>query len=764
MSPKEAPKSARDRVAHLRQVLERANHDYYVNHAPSLSDPEFDRLLSELAELEKQHPDLDDPDSPTRRVGGEAIEGFRTITHAMPMLSVDNTYSEEEVRAWFERCAEALGLSEGEGKRAGGKAGSKAGPSLFQGEAKAPTLNLYLDPKIDGLAISLRYEEGKLAHAATRGDGTKGDDVSHAARVVRSIPLTLKGRSVPRVLEVRGEVYLPLDQFARINQEREAAGEELYMNPRNAAGGTLKNLDPKVIASRRLGFFAHGRGEVVGGKDDAESHSEFLAQLKAFSFPVNSHGKACSTIDEALRAIEKFEKDRHGLNYATDGMVLRVDEFALQRKLGFTSKSPRWAIAYKFPAERKTTVLTHVEHQVGKTGKITPRATMEPVILAGTTVKHATLHNYGRVRSAPLNPDEPGGESTDIRLGDTVYVEKAGEVIPQVVGVVMEKRPKGAKTIEAPERCPECEGPIEIEYPKGIEEPTPQDESSRRCVNPECPAQIREKLVWFAGRRQMDIEGLGEKTIDLIRESGTIPLNSFGDIFRLARHREKLLALDRMGEKKVDTLLAGIEEAKSRGLAKLLSGLGMRHVGESTSKALAKRYKDLDELLEADVRDLMPTTKLSKKQAEELGIPAEPPGGQETTLGIDTAPVVHAYLHSKVARHLFEDLRSEGIDLSSKEAVHTRGGGSRKEAEAFAAKTMVVTGTLEKFGRDELTEVLESLGAKASGSVSSKTHVLIAGEAAGSKLSKARELGVEVWDEARLLKELAKAGVETKGG
>jgi DNA ligase (NAD+) len=778
-----------DRVAHLRATLARANHDYYVLHTPTMSDPEFDRLLAELADLEKLHPELDDPDSPTHRVGGEPIDGFKTINHAVPMLSIDNTYSEEEVRAWYTRCLSSLRLSSAPSPSPLGDV-----PSLRGGEGLPP---LFLDPKIDGLAISLRYENARLVHAVTRGDGSKGDDVTHAARVIHSIPLTLSnspssqegagGRffQPPHILEVRGEVYLPLTQFARINEEREAAGEELFMNPRNAAAGTLKNLDPKLIASRRLGFFAHGKGEFSESSPKGEvsrsaategatpaSHSSFLTLLKHFNFPVNPHGLLCSTIDQALAAINAFNKTRHSLNYATDGMVLRIDSFDQQRRLGLTSKSPRWAIAYKFPAERKTTTLLNVEHQVGKTGKITPRATMEPVVLAGTTVQHATLHNYGRVLKAPTNPDAPTEATTDIRLGDTVYVEKAGEIIPQVVGVVLEKRPRGAKKITPPPTCPVCKGPVEAEYPKGIDDPQPEDESARRCVNPECPAQIREKLIWFAGRKQMDIDGLGEKTIDQIRESGSIPLNSFADVFKLKDHREKLLAIDRMGEKKVDNLLAGIEAAKSRGLAKVLAGLGIRHVGESTSKLLARRYKDLDALLAADIRDLMPTTKLTKKQAEALGIPAEPPGGQETTLGLDTAPLVHAYLHSKAAQHTFNDLRAAGVSFDSNLSQSAGRGarvfeGGEGPASApvpsiFANKTIVLTGTLEHYERDPLKELLESLGAKTSGSVSSKTHLVITGDAAGSKLSKARELSIEVWDEARLLEELAKLGVHPK--
>ncbi len=722
------------RIAELRNLLERANRAYYVDASPVMSDAEFDRLLAELTELEKAHPDLDDPDSPTKRVGGEPIDGFTTITHARPMLSIDNTYTEGDVREWYARVLKGLGLAEG---------------GLFAGG----TVACVCDPKIDGLAVSLRYERGRLKHAVTRGDGVKGDDVSHAARVIRALPLVLGARA-PEVLEVRGEVYLPLDQFARINAEREEAGEELFMNPRNAAAGTLKNLDPTLIASRRLGFIAHGRGEASEGF--ASGYWEFLSRLREMGFPTSPHALQAAGVEEILKAIHGFEAGRHGLNYATDGMVVRVDSFAQQEQLGLTSKSPRWVIAFKYPAERTTTRLLRVEPQVGKTGKITPRAVMEPVVLAGTTVQHATLHNYGRVLKSPLNPDAPGGETTDIRIGDTVYVEKAGEIIPQVVGVVIAKRPENAARVVAPAACPVCASVVEVEPPEAEAEPTL--ETARRCINPECPAQIREKLVWFAGRKQMDIDGLGEKTVDQIIASGTIPLRTFADIFRLKDHRAALLSLERMGEKKVDNLLAGIEDAKSRGLAKVLSGMGIRHVGDTTSKLLARRYESLDALMAASVRDLMPNAKLSKDEAARLGVATEAPGGQETSLGKDTAGIVHAYLHSPAAKKTFAELGAAGVDLKSKDYRPPTTAGAAKGP--FAGKTIVLTGTLTGYEREDLKALLEGLGAKVSGSVSSKTNLLVAGESAGSKLDKARELGVEVWDEAKLIDALREAGVD----
>lgn len=717
-----------DRVRELRALLNQANRAYYVDAAPIMSDPEFDRLLAELSALEQAHPELDDPDSPTHRVGGEPIEGFATVKHAVPMLSIDNSYSEADVREWVDRCVRSLG---GEGT------------SLF-GEPRTG-VTFMCDPKIDGVALSIRYERGKLVHALTRGDGTSGDDVTHAARAMRSIPLVLAG-DAPRVLEVRGEVYMPLAEFEKLNKAQEEAGEELFLNPRNTTAGTLKNKDPKLVASRGLRFCAHGKGEVTNLTAFAASHQDFLARIKTLGVPVNPDTVAGSSADEILAAIKSFDSRRHSLSYATDGMVVRVNRFDQQTELGLTSKSPRWAIAFKYPAERKTTTLLDVLHQVGKTGKITPRAVMEPVLLAGTVVKHATLHNYGRILDAATEVDS---KRTDVRIGDTVYVEKAGEIIPQVVGVLVASRPADARKIVAPDRCPECDGPVEPEPPEAVDDP--KLETARRCVNPECPAQVQEKLIWFAGRRQMDIEGLGEKTVELIRGSASIPLNSFADVFRLHQHRDALRELDGMGDKKVDTLLAGIDECKSRGMARLLAGMGIRYVGETTSKLLARSFRSISELMDAPVGALMPRA-LNKAEATKLGYAATASDRPETGLGKDTAPIVHAYLHSTAARHTFAELQELGVDLSS----HDFRNPGEAAGGAWSGKTVVLTGTLEHYERAALQELLESMGAKVSGSVSSKTTLVVAGPGAGSKLDKARELGIEVWDEARLLKELAK--------
>lgn len=699
--------SERKRILELRELLARANRAYFADNRPFMTDREFDERLAELASLEASHPELDDPNSPTRRVGGEPLDRFRTEPHAVPMMSIDNTYSEEEVRAWVRRVEKQLAT----------------GDSLFDG---AP-IRFVADPKIDGVAVSARYESGQLVRVLTRGNGREGDDITANARTIHALPMVLAGQPPP-VLEVRGEVYLPNDEFERINREREEQDLEPYMNPRNTAAGALKQLDPREVARRRLGFVAHGRGEIV--PDDAlASYSALLEALPRMGVPVNEWAR-CDGADEILARIRDFDATREGLPYAVDGMVVRVDDFAQQRALGATSKSPRWCIAYKYPAERKQTKLLRVEFQVGKTGRITPRAVMEPVLIAGTTVQHASLHNFGLIAER------------DLREGDTVVVEKAGEIIPQVIEPVLAARPKGARRISAPESCPICDGPVEVEHDADGRE------TGRRCTNPECPAQIREKLIWFVGRGQMDIEGLGEKTILQILDESDIPLRSFADIFRLAEHRDALLKLERMGEKKLENMLAGIDAAKDRGLARVLASLGVRHLGEATARQLARKYRDLESLLDASEAELRPKT-LTKRERSELGVPDD---ALETGLGKDTAPVVHTYLHSDAAKKTFADLRAAGVSFDSRDFA---GDAPPPPASSpFAGRTIVLTGSLERFERRELTERLTRLGARVTGSVSRNTDLVIAGEAAGSKLEKAQELGIEIWDEARLLESL----------
>lgn len=702
--------SDRERILELRDLLAKANRAYYADNKPFMTDREFDERLEELARLEQEHPELDDPNSPTRRVGGEPLDRFRTVPHAVPMLSIDNTYSEEEVRAWVRRIEKQLSGSDGEG--------------LFD----SSQLRFVADPKIDGVAVSVRYEDGRLIRVLTRGNGREGDDITENARTIHALPMVLAGKPPP-VIEVRGEVYLPIEEFERVNREREAQDLEPFMNPRNTAAGALKQLDPRQVAKRRLGFIAHGRGE-LDPADAYQSYSELLYALPQMGVPVSEAWTVCASADEILERIHEFDTQRKDFSYAIDGMVVRVDSFEQQSALGATSKSPRWCFAYKYAAERKQTKLLRVEFQVGKTGKITPRAVMEPVLIAGTTVQHASLHNFGLIAER------------DLREGDSVVVEKAGEIIPQVIEPVLEQRPKSAKRIKPPTQCPICNGPIEIEHDGD------DRETARRCTNPECPAQIREKLIWFAGRGQMDIEGLGEKTIDQILSESDIPLASFADIFRLHEHREALLKLDRMGEKKLQNMLDGIDAAKDRGLARLLGSLGIRHLGEATARLLARKYQNLSALLDASEIELRPKS-LTKREREEHNVPED---ALETGLGKDTAPVVHAYLHSDAAKKTFRELEKAGVSFESRDYVGERT--SCSENSPFAGKTIVLTGTLESFERRELTEKLERLGAKVTGSVSKNTDIVVAGENAGSKLARAEELGKEVWDEARLINAL----------
>jgi DNA ligase (NAD+) len=728
-------KDAKQRIQSLRDELARANRAYYIDAKPFMTDREFDEKLDELASLETQFPEFDDPNSPTKRVGEEASGRFPTVRHAVPMLSIDNTYSEEEVRAWVQRVAKHLGATMP--KRAHAESLFKASED---GATSDATFRFVCDPKIDGVALSLRYEKGSLVRAVTRGDGEKGDDITPNARAIRAIPLTLEGHP-PDVLEVRGEAYIPNDEFERINEEREAEDLEPFMNPRNSCAGTLKQLDPNVVAKRRLGFVAHGVGQ-VSEDGSYENYTEFLLAIREMGVPIAGDARAIDHVDEVLAWIKTFDTKRAKLPYAVDGVVIKVDSFAQQRELGTTAKSPRWCIAFKYPAERKTTTLNDVQFQVGKTGKITPRAMLEPVLIAGTIVQHASLHNFGLLAER------------DLRIGDTVVVEKAGEIIPQVLAPVLEQRPKNAKKVKPPEECPVCAGTVEIETEDGVRE------TARRCVNPECPAQIREKLIHFAGRRQMDIDGLGEKTIDQIRETtgpDAIPLNSFADVFRLDKHRDALLALDRMGEKKVDNLMSAIEDAKSRGMARVLAGLGIRHVGETTAKQLARIFPDVDALLAASVHELAPKAIKKKDDAEALGFARDPKDRPETGLGSLTAQVVHDYLHSAQARKTFDALRKEGVDLTSKDYKAPEERAALAADSPFSGKTIVLTGGLENFERKELSDLLESLGAKVTGSVSKKTDLVIAGECAGSKLDKANELGIEVWDESALLKALPRS-------
>jgi len=673
------------RTRELRELLEQANRAYYVDAQPIMSDRDYDQLLRELDDLETAYPDLHDPNSPTQRVGGEPIAGFTTVAHSIPMQSIDNTYSIDDLRTWHERVIKGLGTS-------------KKQTDLF---GDRENINLICDPKIDGVAISLRYEKGNLVQAVTRGDGSRGDDVTSNIRTIRAIPLRFTGKILPDVLEIRGEVFMPNSEFQRINKEREAESQPLFANARNATAGTLKSLDPKISAQRRLSFIAHGRG-VIEGLPKVQSHSQFLDHIKTRGIPISPMVRCCDSLDDVIETIESFAGKRNELDYGVDGMVVRVDQFDQQEQLGSTSKAPRWCIAFKYPAEQKVTRLLSVDWQVGKGGTLTPRATMEPVFIAGSTVRHATLHNIDEI------------QRKDIRLNDHVLVEKAGEIIPQVVRVITEKRTGKENAIHAPRSCPACEGVVEKEGPKLY------------CVNPECPAQFREKLKWFVGRGQMDIDGLGEKLVDQLIDANLI--THFADLFTLHTRQHELIELERLGKKSVENLLQGIEQAKSRGLSRVLAGLGIRHIGSTAAKTLARHFPDADALLQANLDQLIALH----------------------DFGEITGKTLHDYLQSEQGQDVFHQLETVGVNLQS----DLFGQAAASTDSPVAGKTIVLTGTLGSFDRKELSERLETMGARITNTVTSKTDLVIAGENPGSKLAKARQFKIPIWDEAKLRSQL----------
>jgi DNA ligase (NAD+) len=723
-----------DRIEHLRREIERHNRLYYVDARPEISDYDYDQLFKELQQLEAKHPDQATPTSPTQRVGGEPIEGFETVTHARPMLSIDNTYDQGELKNWVQRVHRGLGTG--------------AGQVAFT-----------CDPKIDGVAVSLRYENGQLVRGVTRGDGRQGDDITQNVRTIRAIPLTLADDGhLPEVLEVRGEIFMPDAELQRLNAQRREAKQEPFANPRNATAGTLKQLDPRIVAQRRLHFAAHGRGEI--SPERLETHMGFLKALNTWGIPTNKHTEHAHSFDEIWAFIERFETLRSELAYETDGVVVRVDRYDLQERLGYTSKSPRWCIAYKYAAEQATTRVTSIEWQVGKTGRITPRATMEPVFVAGTTVQHASLHNPGELARK------------DVRIGDTVVIEKAGEIIPQVVRVMKEHRPKGAKRIHPPAQCPECGGDVEIEYnpahvPADLEAQgeglfdgsgqvrqylassrkaaslPAEAETGRACVNPECPAQVRERIIWFAGREQMDIQGLGEKMVHALADAGL--LSALGDVYRLKDNRHALLQMEGMGQKKVQNLVDAIEQSKGRGLSRVLSGLGIHHVGGRAAQMLAGYFGSIDAMQQATLAEIdvaVSTIEPERKREEQ-----KKKGYQYSV----TARSVYDFLRSEVGKRIIRDLKRLGVDMSEAQT------GSPEGESPVTGKTIVLTGTLSHYERGDLKDKLEHLGAKVTSSVSSKTDLLIAGDSAGSKLDKAQQLGVEVWDERQLLRALGEA-------
>ena len=667
--------TAAKRMERLREQIRRHDHAYYVLGQPKISDRRYDELFANLRKLENEHPDLVTRDSPTQRVGEKPIAGFVHVTHAIPMLSVDNTYDEQQLRDFDQRVARGLGES---------------------------VYRYVVDPKIDGVAVALIYEDGVLTHAVTRGDGTTGDDITQNARTIKSIPLRLMGEDVPAIVEVRGEVVWPVAEFQRFNEIREKAGEATFANPRNATTGSLKQLDSKKLVGRGLQFVAHGFGRIEPLPADRDA--ELFERFASWGVPVSPHRRVYDSIDEIAAALAEWDELRKTLPYETDGLVIKVDSFAQRGTLGTTSRHPRWCIAYKFAAQQAESVLLSVDFQVGKLGTITPRAVMEPMQLSGTTVRHASLHNFDQV------------ERLDIRIGDTVIVEKAGEIIPQVVKVVIDKRPKNAKAIRRPTKCPVCKGDVE------------QDEGGvyLRCINPTCPAQLKERLIHFAARNQMDIEGAGEVLMVTLVDGGFV--RDYADLYHLHERRDELVKLDRQGEKSIDNLLDGIEQSKKRPLARLLAGLNIRHVGASTAECLADHFGSMEKLQAASEEEL----------TDVEGV------------GLEVATAIVHFFTSAAGGKVVTRLNEAGVNMEQPK---------RKTAadSPLAGKTVVVTGTLESMGRKEVQELIKRLGGKVSSKVSKKTDFVVYGDSPGSKLDKARQLGVETLDEKAFL-ELIRRG------
>ena len=662
----------RKRLERLRQEIRRHDHLYYVLNAPEIGDREYDALFAELLRLEAAHPELVTADSPTQRVSGRPLDEFATVRHAVPMLSMDNTYSAEELQAFDERVRKQLDRAD---------------------------YDYVVELKIDGLAISLRYEEGMLVAGATRGDGEVGDDVTANIRTIKSIPLSLlNGDDVPRVLEVRGEVYMPTRSFVELNRMRAEAGEPAFANPRNAAAGSLKLLDARVTATRNLAFFAYAVGEV--SQPLAADHYHTLQRFRTLGLPVNPHIRRAKDIDEVIEVCRSWSEKRFELDYQTDGMVVKVNRYDQRDILGTTGRAPRWCIAYKFPAERAETVVESIAVQVGKSGILTPVANLTAVRLSGTTVRRASLHNFDEMRRL------------DVRPGDTVVIEKAGEIIPQVVEVKKQRRPKGARPFETPKKCPVCDSDV-VKDEAGV---------YVRCPNPDCSGQLKERLRYFAGRGQMDIERLGASLIEQLVDGGLV--DGFADLYRL--QKEDLAALDRMADKSAQNVLDGIEASKRRPLWRFLAALGIRHVGGQSAQVLADHFGSLEALRNASLEELEAIDQIGPVMAESI----------------------YAYFREPRHRAIIADLVAAGVRPQA-EAAKPRTG-------ALAGKTVVVTGSLEHFTRQQAEQAIKDAGGKASGSVSKKTDFVLAGAEPGSKLDKARQLGVTVIGERQFMKMLSR--------
>lgn len=659
-----------DRAAQLRDLINHYNFLYYSADDPEVTDAEYDRLFAELKTLETDYPELITPDSPTQRVGAAPLDKFAQVTHAMPMLSLDNVFDETELTAFNQRVLDRLNTD--------------------------AVITYAAEPKLDGLAISIRYEKGLLVQAATRGDGTVGEDVTENVRTIRNVPLKLRGKNVPQVVEIRGEIYMPKAGFIKLNQQRLEQNEKLFANPRNAAAGSLRQLDSSVTAARPLALFCYGLGEIQGMPRPA-SHTEAMRIISEWGGAVCPDTSQLHGVEECLRYLHQLGERRDSLPYDIDGVVFKVDDSRLQERLGFVSRAPRWAIAYKFPAQEETTQVLDIEVQVGRTGALTPVARLQPVFVGGVTVSNATLHNEDEVRRK------------DVRIGDTVIIRRAGDVIPEVVQVVKDKRPTDASEFVMPQHCPVCGADVE----------RLAGEAVARCSGGLfCAAQRKEAIKHFASRKAMDIDGLGDKLVEQLVEAGLI--HDPADLFCL--NKAQFSALERMGDKSAENLVNALEQAKNTRFARFLYALGIREVGEATARALALHFIELDKLIAAEEAELI--------EIEDVG------------------PVVAHHIHTFFRQQhnldVIQRLLDAGVNWPEEKPVYAD--------SALAGKTIVLTGTLENLSRSEAKEKLLALGAKVAGSVSAKTDYVVAGRDAGSKLNKAQSLGIEVVDEATLIK------------
>ncbi|MBC1936668.1 NAD-dependent DNA ligase LigA [Listeria grandensis] len=668
----------KERYEELIKELERLSYEYYVADNPTAPDSLYDQLLHELIGLEEKHPDWVTPESPSQRVGGEVLAGFQKVAHETPMLSLGNAFNHEDLQDFDRRVREKVG------------------------EDVAYMCEL----KIDGLAVSLQYETGRYKRGATRGDGTVGEDITSNLRTVRSIPMVLKE---PFTIEVRGEAFMPKQSFQSLNEKREEEGLEVFANPRNAAAGSLRQLDTKIAASRNLDIFLYAVADF--GEMGVATHSEGLATLEKLGLKVNKERRLCQSLEEIFAYIDEWTNGRAGLAYDIDGIVIKVDSLEQQKTLGFTAKSPRWSIAYKFPAEEVATKLLDIELGIGRTGVVTPTAILEPVRVAGTTVGRASLHNEDLIRER------------DIRIGDTVLIKKAGDIIPEVIRVVEEERTKEQVPYHMPTHCPTCAS--ELVRLEG--------EVALRCINPKCPAQLKEGLIHFVSRNAMNIDGLGEKVVVQLFEQKLIA--DVADLFFLSG--EKLVELERMGEKSVQNLLASVDKSRENSLEKLLFGLGIRHVGAKAAKVLAQYFETMDALREAEKEALMEVPDIGEKMADSIVAYFENEEVHDLLAKLEKAEVNMVYTGPK-------------LELMPEEAL------------VFANQKVVLTGKLEHLKREEAKALIEMLGGNVTGSVSKNTAVVVAGSDAGSKLAKAEALGIPVWSEQKLMEYLPDEGGQNK--